>query len=80
MNSFNPAPLVSHALGAERAARENEGMSQCLVARSAVGAKSSASRSGREYRSVQTALPNPSIERTVSGVLRTPPTAAHVER
>jgi hypothetical protein len=28
----------------------------------------------------QTATANPSIERTVSGVLRTPPTAAHVER
>jgi hypothetical protein len=67
-------------LGAERAARENEGMSQCLGASSAAGAKGSASRSGQQYRPVQTALPNPSIERTPYGTLRVPPVAAHVER
>jgi hypothetical protein len=65
-------------LGAERAAHQNEVMSQCLFARSAVAAKVSASRSGKEYKSVPRALPNPSTERT-SKRLRLF-AAAHVER
>jgi hypothetical protein len=65
-------------LGAGGAAHENEGMSQCLFARSAVAAKASASRSGQQYRFVPRALPNPSIERT-SKRLRLF-AAAHVER
>jgi hypothetical protein len=65
-------------LGAASAAQENEGISQCLFARSAVAAKASASRSGQQYRAVPRALPNPSIERT-SKRLRLF-AAAHVER
>jgi hypothetical protein len=64
-------------LGAERAAHENEGMSQCLGGSSA-GTKGSASRNHQEYKAVPRALPNPSIERT-SKRLRLF-AAAHVER
>jgi hypothetical protein len=75
-------------LSAERAAHENEDMSQCLFARSAVARKASASRSGPEYRFVPRALPNPSIERTNNGgrgcaasaAVCAPLFAAHVER
>jgi hypothetical protein len=48
-------------------------MVQCMGRRQATQTTNSASRSGQEYRPVQTALPNPSIERTPYG-------AAHVER
>jgi hypothetical protein len=65
-------------LGAGSAAHEDKYMSQCLLARSAAAGKAGASRSGQEYKSVQTALPNPSIERT-SKRLRLF-AAAHVER
>jgi hypothetical protein len=67
-------------LGAECAAHENEGMSQCLGASSAAGTRVGASRSHQKYKAVPRALPNPSIERTPYGMLRMPPVAAHVER
>jgi hypothetical protein len=75
-------------LGAERAAHENEYMSQCLVACSAAAGKAGASRRGQEYKSVPRALPNPSIERTNNGgwpcaapaAVCAPLFAAHVER
>jgi hypothetical protein len=72
------ARVSAGELGAASAAHENEGMNQCLFARSAVAAKASASRSGQQYRFVPRALPNPSIERT-SKRLRLF-AAAHVER
>jgi hypothetical protein len=65
-------------LGARSAAHENECMSQCFGASSAVGTRGSASRSHQEYKAVPRALPNPSIERT-SKRLRLF-AAAHVER
>jgi hypothetical protein len=55
-------------------------MVQCMGRRRATQTTGSAWRRGQQYRSVQTALPNPSIERTPYGMLRMPPVAAHVER
>jgi hypothetical protein len=65
-------------LGAGGAAHENEYMSQCLFARSAVAGNAGAARSSQEYKSAQPARSNPSIERT-SKRLRLF-AAAHVER
>jgi hypothetical protein len=53
---------------------------QCMGRRQATQTTGSAWRRRQEYRPVQTALPNPSIERTPYGTLRVPPVAAHVER